>query len=54
MKGLKGEHIIIGGGATGMGAALALRWVTDGANVVVGDVNEAGLKTLASEFPTDR
>jgi NAD(P)-dependent dehydrogenase (short-subunit alcohol dehydrogenase family) len=50
MRGLQGKRIIIGGGATGMGAALALRLVAEGAKVVVGDINEAGLKLLASEF----
>ena len=50
MKGLNGKRIIIGGGATGMGAALALRLVEEGARVLVGDVNAEGLKALASQF----
>ena len=44
MKGLKGKRIIIGGGATGIGAALAERLVEEGAAIVVGDINEAALK----------
>jgi NAD(P)-dependent dehydrogenase (short-subunit alcohol dehydrogenase family) len=50
MRGLKGKRFIIGGGATGMGAALALRLTQEGANVCVGDVNEAGLKKLLPEL----
>jgi NAD(P)-dependent dehydrogenase (short-subunit alcohol dehydrogenase family) len=50
MRGLKGKRVIIGGGATGMGAALAVRLLTEGANVLVGDINDAGLKKLAGEM----
>ncbi|MFC3172678.1 SDR family NAD(P)-dependent oxidoreductase [Novosphingobium bradum] len=46
MQDLAGKRVIIGGGATGMGAGLALRLVRLGANVVVGDRNAAGLKAL--------
>ncbi len=50
MQDLAGKRIIIGGGATGMGAATALRLVKLGAKVVVGDVNEPGLKKLEPEL----
>jgi NAD(P)-dependent dehydrogenase (short-subunit alcohol dehydrogenase family) len=46
MKGLMEKRIIIGGGATGFGAALAARLSAEGSCLVVGDINEAGLKTL--------
>jgi NAD(P)-dependent dehydrogenase (short-subunit alcohol dehydrogenase family) len=46
MRGLKGKRIVIGGGATGIGAAVAARLVEEGASVVVGDVNQAGLDKL--------
>jgi NAD(P)-dependent dehydrogenase (short-subunit alcohol dehydrogenase family) len=51
MRGLNGKRFIIGGGATGMGAALAVQLVTAGARVVVGDINQKGLETLAKRFP---
>lgn len=46
MHDLLGKRIIIGGGATGIGAALAARLVRDGALVVVGDINRSGLDAL--------
>lgn len=46
MHDLRGKRVIIGGGATGIGAALAVRLVSSGANVVVGDINEPGLDAL--------
>jgi NAD(P)-dependent dehydrogenase (short-subunit alcohol dehydrogenase family) len=50
MRGIKGKRIIIGGGATGMGAALAERLVEESARVVVGDINEAELGVLADSL----
>ena len=50
MQDLAGKRIIIGGGATGMGAALAIRLVKLGASIIVGDRNEAGLKALEPEL----
>jgi NAD(P)-dependent dehydrogenase (short-subunit alcohol dehydrogenase family) len=50
MRGLSGKRFIIGGGATGIGAALAVQLVTAGARVVIGDINEAGLQTLAGRL----
>lgn len=46
MHDLLGKSVIIGGGATGIGAALAARLVSSGANVVVGDISEPGLDAL--------
>jgi len=46
VKGLKGKRVVLGGASTGIGAALALRLVEEGAHVVVGDINEQGLKDL--------
>jgi NAD(P)-dependent dehydrogenase (short-subunit alcohol dehydrogenase family) len=46
MKGLKDKRIIIGGAATGFGAALAARLVAERARLVVGDINETGLNAL--------
>jgi NAD(P)-dependent dehydrogenase (short-subunit alcohol dehydrogenase family) len=50
MRGLKGKRIIVGGGATGIGAALALRLAEEGAHVCVGDVNADALKTLLPQL----
>jgi NAD(P)-dependent dehydrogenase (short-subunit alcohol dehydrogenase family) len=48
MRGLKDKRYVIGGGATGIGAALARRLVEEGARVMVGDINAAGLEALAA------
>jgi NAD(P)-dependent dehydrogenase (short-subunit alcohol dehydrogenase family) len=48
MRGLKDKRYVIGGGATGIGAALARRLVEEGARVIVGDINAAGLEALAA------
>ena len=50
MRDLRGKRIIIGGGATGIGAALAVRLVEGGARVVVGDINKSGLATLSARL----
>lgn len=50
MQDLAGKRIIVGGGATGIGAGLALRLVKSGARVIVGDVSEPGLKALMPEL----
>jgi NAD(P)-dependent dehydrogenase (short-subunit alcohol dehydrogenase family) len=50
MKDLAGKRIIIGGGATGMGAALAVWLANLGARIIVGDVNERGLQELEPQL----
>jgi NAD(P)-dependent dehydrogenase (short-subunit alcohol dehydrogenase family) len=50
MRGIKGKRFIIGGGATGMGAALAGRLVAEGASVVVGDINQPALNTMVKKL----
>lgn len=42
MKGLSGKSIIVTGGGSGMGAAIALYLGEEGARVTVADINEAG------------
>jgi NAD(P)-dependent dehydrogenase (short-subunit alcohol dehydrogenase family) len=45
---LQGKVAVVTGGASGMGRATALRFLDEGASVVVGDLNEAsGEETLA-------
>jgi NAD(P)-dependent dehydrogenase (short-subunit alcohol dehydrogenase family) len=48
MRGLKDKRYVIGGGTTGIGAALARRLVEEGARVMVGDINAAGLEALSA------
>ena len=62
MRGLQGKRIIIAGGATGIGAATAERLGSEGAAVLIGDINldaaqatakrvaDAGGTALAVEF----
>jgi NAD(P)-dependent dehydrogenase (short-subunit alcohol dehydrogenase family) len=50
MKDLAGKRIIIGGGATGMGAALAVRLARLGADILVGDRDAEGLERLRPEL----
>ena len=48
MKRLAGKVAIVTGGASGMGRATAMRFVADGAKVVVADLNEAnGAESIA-------
>ena len=48
---LEGRHVIVTGGASGIGRALARRFATEGARgVVVADLDESGAKSVAAEF----
>ena len=47
---LEGRRALVTGGAQGIGAAIALRLAAEGAEVVIGDVNEEGARTVAAEF----
>lgn len=50
MKDFKGKIAVVTGGASGIGAALVRALLAEGAKVVVGDVEEAALKTAIAEF----
>jgi NAD(P)-dependent dehydrogenase (short-subunit alcohol dehydrogenase family) len=46
---LRGKTSVVTGGAGGIGRALTLRFAREGANVVVADLDEAGMEAVASE-----
>jgi len=46
---LRGRTAVVTGGASGIGRALILRFSRDGANVVVADVDEPGMASVAGE-----
>ena len=48
------KTVIISGAAAGIGKATAERFHRDGFNVVIADINEEGLKTLASDLGEGR
>jgi NAD(P)-dependent dehydrogenase (short-subunit alcohol dehydrogenase family) len=49
MRGLHGKRIVVAGSATGIGAATARRLAEEGASVIAGDINAAGLdETVAA------
>lgn len=50
MRRLEGKIAIVAGGATGIGAATAKRLATEGATVVVGDINVESAKKVAAEI----
>jgi NAD(P)-dependent dehydrogenase (short-subunit alcohol dehydrogenase family) len=48
---LEGKHVVVTGGASGIGRALARRFAAEGARAVaVVDLDEGGAKSVASEF----
>jgi meso-butanediol dehydrogenase/(S,S)-butanediol dehydrogenase/diacetyl reductase len=51
MRGLKDKRVLITGGAGGIGAATALRFLEEGARVVVLDRDEQLLKTFEDQHP---
>jgi meso-butanediol dehydrogenase/(S,S)-butanediol dehydrogenase/diacetyl reductase len=51
MRGLKDKRALITGGARGIGAATAVRFLEEGARVVVLDRDDAALKQFGGEHP---
>lgn len=47
---LKGKHILVTGAAQGMGACNAEHFAAQGAHVVVGDINEDGVREVAERI----
>lgn len=50
MKGLKDSVVVVAGGATGIGAATALRLGAEGSRVIVGDLNIKGAEATAAQI----
>ncbi len=50
---LEGKIALITGAGSGIGAATAKRFVTDGARVVINDINGEGLKQVAGSLPAN-
>lgn len=46
---LKGKSAVVTGAASGMGKAIAIAYLQQGANVVAVDINESGLEELTAE-----
>ena len=51
MRGLKGRRVLITGGASGIGAATAARFLEEGSQVCVLDRDAAGRERIAKELP---
>ena len=51
MRGLKNKRVLITGGARGIGAATAARFLEEGAHVVVLDCDEAGCRRIEKALP---
>ena len=50
---LDGKNIVVTGGAQGLGRACAERFLADGANVLISDINAAKLQETAAEIGAD-
>src|SRR5437660_10007603 len=52
MRGLKGKRVLITGGASGIGAATAARFLEEGSQVCVLDRDPKALEQLRRQLPT--
>lgn len=49
---LRGRTILVTGGASGLGAAFARHWAAHGANLIIGDIDDAAGEALVAELRT--
>lgn len=54
MRGIKGKRILVTGGAKGIGAATAIRFIEEGARVVILDCDEEALHRIKKDLPALR
>ncbi|NYE58916.1 meso-butanediol dehydrogenase/(S,S)-butanediol dehydrogenase/diacetyl reductase [Duganella sp. 1224] len=54
MDRFKGKTVLVTGAASGMGLAATRRFIQEGANVTMLDIDEAKLNKAAADFPPDR
>src|SRR5579863_4076227 len=52
MRGLKDKRVLITGGASGIGAATAARFLEEGSRVAIVDLDKEGCKRIQQELPT--
>lgn len=50
MQGLKNKRILVAGAASGIGEATARRLASEGANLLLGDINAEGVSKVAAEI----
>jgi meso-butanediol dehydrogenase / (S,S)-butanediol dehydrogenase / diacetyl reductase len=51
MRGLANKRVLITGGASGIGAATAVRFLEEGSRVIVLDRNEKGCAEIQRQLP---
>jgi NAD(P)-dependent dehydrogenase (short-subunit alcohol dehydrogenase family) len=51
MERLKNKQAVVTGGADGIGKAIVERFISEGAKIVIADLNEDAAKALAENFP---
>ena len=54
MNRFEGKTVLVTGAASGMGLAAARRFLDEGAQVTMLDIDESSLKEAAAKFPSDR
>jgi len=52
MKGLNGKRVLITGGAGGIGMATAIRFIEEGARVVILDIDENAIQKIEKKLPS--
>ncbi|MCX6512111.1 MAG: SDR family NAD(P)-dependent oxidoreductase, partial [Actinobacteria bacterium] len=53
MQNLQGKTAVVTGGASGIGLAMTKRFLADGMNVVIGDIEQPVMAAVAQELADD-